>query len=89
MEDRALYKNLLPITVEVEAGKEYFWCSCGESQTQPFCDKKCCGEKAVSFVSTLSEEITFCNCKHTKTPPFCDGSHAKFLIDILKNRKLK
>ena len=27
-----------PIPVEVEAGKDYWWCSCGQSKNQPFCD---------------------------------------------------
>ena len=24
--------------VEVESGKNYYWCSCGKSGKQPFCD---------------------------------------------------
>ena len=27
-----------PIPVEVEAGKDYWWCACGQSKRQPFCD---------------------------------------------------
>ena len=27
-----------PIPVEVEAGKSYWWCACGLSKNQPFCD---------------------------------------------------
>ena len=27
-----------PIAIEVEKGKSYYWCACGRSKKQPFCD---------------------------------------------------
>ena len=27
-----------PYAIDVEAGKSYFWCACGRSANQPFCD---------------------------------------------------
>lgn len=83
------FKHLFPIGVEVTEGYTYKWCGCGKSNTQPFCDKENCGDKAVSFIADLTEEVYFCNCKQTKSPPFCDGSHAKVLLEVLKNRQNK
>lgn len=81
------YNHLFPIALEVEQGKKYNWCGCGKSQNQPLCDKKNCGDKSVSFLATLTEEVYFCNCKQTKNSPWCDGSHAKFLIEAIKKRQ--
>lgn len=66
-----------PFKVEVEAGKKYYYCSCGMSQSQPFCDgsHKGSGLKSVLFEATKSETIYFCGCKHSKNGVFCDGSH--------------
>lgn len=75
-----------PIGCDVEEGKTYYWCSCGKSETQPFCDKENCCE-AVVFKATLTETLYFCACKETKNPPLCDGSHARLLREYLKNRK--
>lgn len=80
-------EKLLPIVLEVEKGKKYLWCSCGESDTPPLCDKAGCGEKAVCFIADLNEDVTFCNCKQTKNPPWCDGSHAKLLLEYLKKKQ--
>ena len=68
----------LPTKVTVEAGKKYFWCSCGLSATQPFCDgqHKGTGMKSVHYTPEVNGEVWLCNCKQTKNPPFCDGSHS-------------
>ena len=69
-----------PYKVEVEKGKTYFWCSCGLSQKQPFCDgshKKEGKFKSIKYQASDSKEVYFCGCKMTKNPPFCDGSHSK------------
>ena len=65
-----------PYEVEVEAGKTYYWCSCGKSATQPFCDgtHSESGFQPVPFTPEVSDTIFFCGCKHTKAPPFCDGT---------------
>lgn len=66
-----------PIGVDLEEGKSYFWCTCGRSAKQPFCD----GSHKVTALTPLkheavaSEKKFFCACKQSKTPPFCDGSH--------------
>lgn len=84
--DRALLKErFFPIAVEAEEGKTYHWCGCGESQTQPLCDKKPSCNQSVEFLATLTEEVYFCNCKATKNPPWCDGSHGRLLLEAMKN----
>ena len=66
-----------PAAVNVEAGKTYFWCACGRSKNQPFCDGSHKGSEfsPVKFEATASETKYFCQCKQTNNRPFCDGSH--------------
>ena len=69
-----------PAGILVEPGKVYSWCSCGLTETEPFCDsnhKRVEGTpfRSVKVLFDHAGEIWFCQCKQTKTPPFCDGSH--------------
>jgi len=66
-----------PFMVHVEAGKSYWWCACGRSKSQPFCDgsHKTTPFRPREFKPEKTEEAWFCACKRTKTPPLCDGSH--------------
>jgi CDGSH-type Zn-finger protein len=66
-----------PYAVEVEAGRKYFWCACGLSGKQPFCDgsHKGTGLNPISFEAAASGTKYFCGCKHTRKQPFCDGTH--------------
>lgn len=66
-----------PIAVNLEKGKKYYWCACGKSATQPFCDGSHHGTDIVPKEFEVEEtgEKYLCNCKQTKNPPFCDGSH--------------
>ena len=69
-----------PYKVRVEKDKIYFWCACGLSRKQPFCDgthKKDGKFKSLKYLASEDTEIYFCGCKMTKHPPFCDGSHSK------------
>jgi CDGSH-type Zn-finger protein len=68
-----------PIAVEVEAGKSYWWCACGRSKTQPFCDgsHKITSFTPIEFKATKSEKVFFCTCKRSARKPTCDGSHKK------------
>jgi CDGSH-type Zn-finger protein len=67
-----------PYPVAVEAGKSYYWCSCGKSASQPFCDgsHKGSGMAPVKFEATESKTVYFCGCKHSKNGTLCDGSHS-------------
>lgn len=64
--------------VAVEAGKDYWWCACGQSKNQPFCDGSHKREGIFSPVKWTADKTGtkwFCGCKHTKRQPFCDGTH--------------
>ena len=69
-----------PYKVKVEKDKIYFWCSCGLSKKQPFCDgshKKEGKFKSLKYLASESKEVFFCGCKMTSHQPLCDGSHSK------------
>jgi CDGSH-type Zn-finger protein len=65
-----------PAAVTLEPGT-YFWCACGRSSNQPFCDgsHKGTGLSPVSFTIDTKKSVFLCQCKQTKNKPFCDGSH--------------
>ena len=67
-----------PYFEELEPGS-YFWCACGKSATQPFCDGSHQGSEftPVKFEITEKKMVTLCGCKHSKNGAFCDGSHNK------------
>lgn len=66
-----------PYPVLVEAGKTYYWCSCGGSKTQPFCDgaHKGSGFAPVPYKAEAAGTVYFCGCKHSKKGALCDGGH--------------
>lgn len=66
-----------PYAVDIEAGKSYWWCSCGKSTKQPFCDGSHQGTEftPVTFEAAATKTVYFCGCKATAKAPLCDGSH--------------
>ena len=66
-----------PYEVTVEAGRTYFWCACGLSKKQPFCDGSHAGTDItpVKFKAEKEDNVFFCGCKATEGKPFCDGTH--------------
>ena len=68
-----------PAAVAVQAGETYYWCSCGRSKSQPFCDGSREGTAFApqAFTAAKSETVYFCQCKHSGKGAFCDGSHDK------------
>lgn len=66
-----------PIGIEVEANETYWWCACGRSSNQPFCDgsHEGTGFEPLAFEPGESGEVWFCQCKQTSGAPLCDGSH--------------
>jgi CDGSH-type Zn-finger protein len=66
-----------PYQVELKEGQAYFYCRCGRSAKQPFCDgaHKGTGIEPLRFVAPTSGTFNLCGCKTTDDEPFCDGSH--------------
>ncbi|WP_019528756.1 CDGSH iron-sulfur domain-containing protein [Dasania marina] len=66
-----------PYGVDVTATKAYFWCACGQSSNQPFCDGSHKGTEftPIKYVADESKRVFFCGCKETANQPLCDGSH--------------
>lgn len=73
----ALIPQKSPYPKEVEAGKSYYWCSCGQSKSQPFCDGSHKGSSftPVKYDATESKTVYFCGCKQSANQPLCDGAH--------------
>ena len=69
-----------PLGVELEAGKEYYFCACGQSKNQPFCDGAHAGTEftPLAFTAEKDGKAFLCTCKATAGSPFCDGAHKKF-----------
>ena len=72
--------------VELEKGKEYLFCACGRSQSQPFCDGSHKGTsfKPKAFTAEKDGDAWLCACKHSRNKPFCDGSHKDTGIEPLR-----
>ena len=77
--DRPVIAQRTPIPVDVEAGKTYFWCACGKSQKQPFCDGSHKGTtfSPIKYEAKQATKVFFCCCKHSKRAPVCDGTHKR------------
>ncbi len=67
-----------PKVMELDAGT-YWYCTCGNSANQPFCDgsHQDTGFTPMKFTLEEKQKVALCQCKHTGNAPFCDGSHAK------------
>ena len=79
MSDTPEIPQKAPFPVEVTAGKSYFWCACGKSANQPFCDGSHQGTSMnpVKYTAEEDRKVFFCGCKATDKSPLCDGSHSK------------
>jgi CDGSH-type Zn-finger protein len=71
--------GMTPIIQAVTEGQTYWWCACGKSATQPFCDGSHTGTtfQPVPWQATRTAKVAFCTSKRTATPPLCDGTHAQ------------
>jgi CDGSH-type Zn-finger protein len=78
MPDKPVIARRTPCIIEVGPGSVY-WCQCGRSKTQPFCDGSHTGTEFSPMEVHFEEKkrVAFCGCKHTKKPPLCDGSHSR------------
>jgi CDGSH-type Zn-finger protein len=75
--DKPVIAQKAPYAVEVKAGETYYWCHCGKSATQPFCNGAHKGSSfaPTAFTADKSKTVYFCGCKHSKNGAFCDGTH--------------
>ena len=69
---------IAPAKVDLEVGKDYFWCQCGKSKSQPFCDGSHTGSDItpLKFTAEKTGPAALCQCKASANAPFCDGTHA-------------
>jgi|ERR1035438_2001052 CDGSH-type Zn-finger protein len=76
MNDPIIFQKF-PMVQKTEAGT-YWWCACGRSKGQPFCDGSHKGTTLGPIKTEITEAktVAWCGCKHSQTAPFCDGSHA-------------
>ena len=77
-DDKPVVASKQPTVSKLQSG-EYWWCSCGKSAKQPFCDGSHKGSKFAPQKVELTEEknIALCNCKQSENGAFCDGAHSK------------
>jgi CDGSH-type Zn-finger protein len=66
-----------PAVLELEPG-DYWWCTCGKSSKQPFCDGS---HKGTSFTPekiqiTEKKNYALCTCKQSENGAYCDGTHS-------------
>ena len=72
-------KKFSPIEVTLEANRQYYWCACGLSRSQPLCDgsHKGTGITPLAFSVEQTKSAWLCTCKKTANKPYCDGTHNK------------
>lgn len=77
MTKEAVIAQKAPYPVDVVEGKTYYWCACGRSEKQPFCDGSHQGTELepVSFTADKTATVYLCGCKRTSNQPACDGTH--------------
>lgn len=77
MTEQAKIAQKSPYATEVEQGKTYYWCACGRSKNQPFCDgsHQGTGLEPKAFTAEKTGTLYLCGCKRSANPPICDGTH--------------
>ena len=78
-ENKPVVADLKPAKVELTKGEDYYFCTCGRSANQPFCDGSHAGTAFTpkAFTAEADGDAWLCRCKQTANAPFCDGTHAK------------
>ncbi len=78
--DKPVVADNKPSVVTLEKGKEYYFCACGRSKSQPFCDGSHKGTSFTpkAFTADKDGDAYLCACKHSSNLPFCDGTHKQF-----------
>ncbi|AFM39642.1 iron-binding zinc finger protein, CDGSH type [Desulfosporosinus acidiphilus SJ4] len=80
--DKPVITQKSPVPVDLKKGETYYWCTCGKSFTQPFCNRAHQGTSFTPMAFTVEKDETayLCACKQTKNPPYCDGTHKLFKL---------
>ncbi|MBO6919721.1 MAG: CDGSH iron-sulfur domain-containing protein [Rhizobiaceae bacterium] len=78
-DNQAIIAAKHPAKVDLVEGKDYYWCQCGRSKSQPFCDGSHAGTgiTPTKFTAEKSGGAALCQCKSSANAPFCDGTHAQ------------
>ncbi len=81
--EKALVGDNKPKEVELISKKEYYYCTCGRSSDEPFCDgsHKGSGCEPQKFSVDETKGYHICLCKSSSNPPFCDGSHSIYGVN--------
>lgn len=84
MSEQAVVARKGPFGVVVEKGRTYWWCACGLSKKQPFCDgsHKTTDFEPVKYVAQDKVMVAFCGCKRSLCKPFCDDSHIAIELEV-------
>lgn len=79
MTDTPIIAAREPVKIDVKQGETYWWCQCGKSKTQPFCDGAHQGTSfaPMEYTATKDQPVFFCQCKQSARVPLCDGAHSK------------
>lgn len=74
---KPVVKQYAPIQVNLKKGETYYYCTCGRTSNEPFCDGSHEGTqfKPMAFKAEKDESTYLWACKQTNNPPYCDGSH--------------
>ena len=77
MAEEPLMTQKEPYAVDVSEGETYYWCACGRSKNQPFCDgtHQGTGIEPIAFEAQKSETVYLCGCRKSANKPSCDGTH--------------
>ena len=77
MSNDVMIAQKAPFAIEVEEGKDYYWCACGRSENQPFCDgsHQGTGHEPIAFTADRAGTVYLCGCKQSGKKPYCDGTH--------------
>ena len=67
-----------PYEEALTEGESYWWCACGQSKSQPYCDgsHKGTGISPVEYTARRTKNVYFCGCKRSANQPLCDGAHS-------------